>query len=126
MRLVYPPKTVAVRFERRGRLRQGLFDRCAACQIELLEVFFEVQENVRRQARRICLIRQAEVKRLFPKYGCRDLAELDVLYLFHNEGLNDKGRIGNSPTARHLPGQWFNLDWILSSHLTISLRESAA
>src|SRR6202044_3859776 len=30
MRLVYPPETVAVRFERRGRLRQGLFDRCAA------------------------------------------------------------------------------------------------
>src|SRR5580698_7794537 len=30
MRLVYPPETVAVRFERRGRLRQGLFDGCAA------------------------------------------------------------------------------------------------
>src|SRR5579859_6275160 len=30
MRLVYPPKPVAVRFERLGRLRQGLFDRCTA------------------------------------------------------------------------------------------------
>src|ERR1700722_4749488 len=30
MRLVYPPEPVAVRFERRGRLRQGLFDRCTA------------------------------------------------------------------------------------------------
>src|ERR1700733_14491948 len=30
MRLVYPPEPVAVRFERRGRLRQGLFYRCAA------------------------------------------------------------------------------------------------
>src|ERR1700739_3193214 len=30
MRLVYPPEPVAVRFERRGRLRQSLFDRCTA------------------------------------------------------------------------------------------------
>src|SRR5580658_7850001 len=30
MRLLYPPKPVAVRFERLGRLRQRLFDRCAA------------------------------------------------------------------------------------------------
>src|SRR5579862_1428803 len=30
MRLVYPPEPVAVRFERRGRLWQGLFDRCTA------------------------------------------------------------------------------------------------
>src|SRR5271170_2782809 len=30
MRLIYPPKPVAVRFECRGRLRQGLFDRRTA------------------------------------------------------------------------------------------------
>src|ERR1700687_3381733 len=30
MGLVYPPKPVGVRFERLGRLRQGLFDRCTA------------------------------------------------------------------------------------------------
>src|SRR5580658_1136858 len=30
VRLVYPPKPVAVRFERLGRLRQSLFDQCTA------------------------------------------------------------------------------------------------